>query len=50
MLLKQTSKNVLFSNLNIFLQPKGFFLRDNPNDPRYINRKENGIIYIYFKF
>ncbi|APU09574.1 hypothetical protein A5M85_04520 [Cellulophaga lytica] len=50
MLLKQTSKNILFSNLNIFLQPKGFFLRDNPNDPRYINITENGATYIYFNF
>lgn len=50
MLLKQNIKNILFSDLNIFLQPKGFFLIDNPNDPRYINRKENGIIHMYFNF
>ncbi|MBO3099448.1 hypothetical protein [Gelidibacter pelagius] len=50
MLSKKIRKTILFSNLNLFLQPKGFVLRDNSNDPRFISKIENGVVYIYFNF
>lgn len=50
MLSKKIRKTILYSDLSLFLQPKGFVLRDNPNDPRYISKDGNRVTYIYFNF
>jgi hypothetical protein len=50
MLEKNSIKNLIFPIVSSHLESEGFLLKDNANDPRFIQYAENEVNYFYFNF